>query len=102
MILDENGKTVADIPGQQRNHAVAIVPEANRGFITDGKDGSVVIFDLKSNEVLGKVKADPVEGLDFQEWIKYDIEYVENQSWRLDLAIIRETLATLVRGITRS
>jgi DNA-binding beta-propeller fold protein YncE len=51
------GKVTADIPGQQRNHGVAIVPDANRGFITDGKDASVTIFDLKTNEVLGIIKA---------------------------------------------
>lgn len=58
-----NGKTVADIPGGTRNHGTALVPEAGRGFITDGKDagaGSVTIFDLKTNEVLGKLKA-PVD-----------------------------------------
>jgi len=54
----EDGKVVADIPGQQRNHGVAIVPDVGRGFITDGKDASVVVFDLKTNEVLGKIKAD--------------------------------------------
>jgi DNA-binding beta-propeller fold protein YncE len=57
MVLDANtGKTVADIPGQDRNHGVAIVPSAGRGFITDGTDGSVTVFDLKSYKVLGKVK----------------------------------------------
>jgi hypothetical protein len=57
MVLDANtGKTIADIPGQKRNHGVALVPGAGRGFITDGQDGSVVVFDLKTNEVLGKVK----------------------------------------------
>ena len=68
------GKTVADIPGQQRNHGVAIAPTTGRGFISDGKDGSVTIFDLKSNKVLGKVKAaqdadaiifDPASGMVF-------------------------------------
>src|SRR3974390_2187183 len=30
MVLDANsGKTVADIPGQKRNHGVALVPSAN-------------------------------------------------------------------------
>ena len=58
MVLDAHtGKTVADIPGQKRNHGVAIVPSAGRGFITDGTDGSVTVFDLKSYAVLGKVKA---------------------------------------------
>jgi DNA-binding beta-propeller fold protein YncE len=51
------GKIVADIPGQTGNHGVALVPELSRGFITDGKDASVFIFDLKSNQVLGKLKA---------------------------------------------
>jgi DNA-binding beta-propeller fold protein YncE len=58
MVLDAvTGKTVADIPGQKGNHGVALVPSAGRGFITDGRDGSVVVFDLKSFDVLGKVKA---------------------------------------------
>src|SRR5262245_30119696 len=35
MVLDAKGKTVADIPGQKRNHGVAIVPRVGRGFITD-------------------------------------------------------------------
>jgi hypothetical protein len=65
MVLDAaTGKTVADIPGQKGNHGVALVPSAGRGFITDGRDGSVVIFDLKTFEVLGKVKAaDDADGI---------------------------------------
>jgi DNA-binding beta-propeller fold protein YncE len=59
MVLDaRTGKTVADIPGQKRNHGVAIVPSVGRGFITDGNDASVTVFDLKTYTVLGKVKAD--------------------------------------------
>lgn len=58
MVLEANtGKTVADIPGQKRNHGVALVPSAGRGFITDGEDASVTVFDLKTYAVLGKVKA---------------------------------------------
>jgi hypothetical protein len=57
MVLDaKTGKTVADIPGQKRNHGVAIVPSAGRGFITDGSDASVTVFDLKTYSVLGKIK----------------------------------------------
>jgi len=59
MVIDaDSGKTIADIPGQKHNHGVALVPEAGRGFISDG-EGSVVIFDLKTNAVLGTVKAQP-------------------------------------------
>jgi DNA-binding beta-propeller fold protein YncE len=57
MVLDANtGKTVADIPGQKRNHGVALVPSAGRGFISDGTDASVTVFDLKTYAVVGKVK----------------------------------------------
>jgi hypothetical protein len=58
MVLDaRTGKTVADIPGQKRNHGVALAASAGRGFITDGEDASVTVFDLKTYAVLGKVKA---------------------------------------------
>ena len=58
MVIDAaSGKTIADIPGLLRNHGVAIVPSVGRGFISDGKDASVTVFDLKTNKVLGKVKA---------------------------------------------
>lgn len=65
MVIDAaTGKTVADIPGQKRNHGVALVRSAGRGFITDGSDGSVTVFDLKSYAVLGKVKtADDSDGV---------------------------------------
>lgn len=59
LVIDaDSGKTIADIPGQKHNHGVALAPEAGRGFITDG-EGSVVIFDLKTNAVLGTLKARP-------------------------------------------
>jgi len=58
MVLDAaSGKVLADIPGQKRSHGVALVPKVGRGFISDGQGGSVTIFDLKTNEVLGKVPA---------------------------------------------
>src|SRR6516164_827582 len=65
MVIDATtGKTVADIPGQKRNHGVALVPSAGRGFITDGADASVTVFDLKTYAVLGKVKtADDSDGV---------------------------------------
>jgi len=67
MVLDANtGKTIADIPGQKRNHGVAIAPGAGRGFITDGEDASVTVFDLKNYAALGKVKtAEDSDGVIF-------------------------------------
>jgi len=65
MAMDvSTGKIVADIGGQQRSHGVAIVPEAGRGFISDGGSGSVLIFDMKTHAMLGKVPAaDDADGI---------------------------------------
>ena len=38
------------------------------------------------------------KGLDFQEWIKFDIEYVETASLSLDLWIVWKTLSRIIRG----
>ncbi len=40
------------------------------------------------------------EGADFQEWIKYDLEYVRRQSLWFDLEIIYRTVMMIVRGFT--
>ena len=52
-----SGKVLADIPNNSRSHGVALVPEVGRGFISNGGDATVQIFDLKSNQSLGKIKA---------------------------------------------
>jgi lipopolysaccharide/colanic/teichoic acid biosynthesis glycosyltransferase len=41
------------------------------------------------------------QGLDFQEWIKYDIEYVERLSFLLDMRIIVKTFWVLIREACR-
>jgi lipopolysaccharide/colanic/teichoic acid biosynthesis glycosyltransferase len=41
---------------------------------------------------LWQVRRSRAPGQDFQEWIRYDIDYVENLSWRLDLHILGETI----------
>jgi len=41
------------------------------------------------------------QGNDFQEWIRYDLEYVEKASWRLDLIILFKTFTTMIRKGTR-
>jgi lipopolysaccharide/colanic/teichoic acid biosynthesis glycosyltransferase len=35
---------------------------------------------------------------DFQEWIRYDLEYVQHESWRLDLWIIVQTVKKVLGG----
>jgi lipopolysaccharide/colanic/teichoic acid biosynthesis glycosyltransferase len=41
------------------------------------------------------------QGLDFQEWIRYDIEYVENVSPRLDAWILWRTFVMVLKGVFR-
>jgi len=38
-------------------------------------------------------------GLDFQEWIRFDLEYVEHPSWRMDLTIILKTVRVVLSGL---
>ena len=49
---------------------------------------------------LWQVKRTRRPGMDFQEWIRYDVEYVETASWRLDMLIIWQTIQMLIRGGT--
>lgn len=61
MVIDAaTGKVLADLPGQRIAHGVALVLQAGRGFISDGGgDGAVVVFDLHTNAILGKIPTQP-------------------------------------------
>jgi YVTN family beta-propeller protein len=50
-------KPVAKIPGMKRIHGIAVASDLGRGYISDGGDDAVIIFDLKSHAVLQKVQA---------------------------------------------
>jgi DNA-binding beta-propeller fold protein YncE len=50
-------KPIGKITGMKRIHGIALANDLNRGFISDGGDDAVVIFDLKSRVVLQKVQA---------------------------------------------
>jgi YVTN family beta-propeller protein len=50
--LDAN-KVVGDIPDTPGVHGIAIAPELNRGFISNGRGNTVSIFDLKTLKVTG-------------------------------------------------
>ena len=57
MVVDEDsGKLLAEIPDTPGVHGVALVPEFGRGFISNGGEDMVTIFDLKSLKALNKVK----------------------------------------------
>ena len=50
------GKLVGAITDLKGVHGIAFAPEANKGYITGGRDTLVTVFDLKTLAVLGKIK----------------------------------------------
>jgi DNA-binding beta-propeller fold protein YncE len=58
MVVDTRTlKVSGDIPELAAIHGVALAPELNRGFISNGGDNTVTIFDLKTLNKLDSVKA---------------------------------------------
>ena len=55
----DTGVLIGYIEGFKRQHGVALAPEFNRGFVTDGTLAKVTIFDMKTLKTLGDVKSDP-------------------------------------------
>jgi DNA-binding beta-propeller fold protein YncE len=53
----DNGKLEGDITDLKGVHGIALDKAANKGYISDGRDNSVVVFDLKSLKQTGKVQA---------------------------------------------
>jgi len=47
---------------------------------------------------LWQVKRTREPETDFQEWIRYDLEYVQHQSWRMDIWIIIQTIKRMIGG----
>jgi DNA-binding beta-propeller fold protein YncE len=57
MVVDLNTNRVAgDIPNTPGVHGIAVAPELNRGFTSNGRTNTSTIFDLKTLAVLGEVK----------------------------------------------
>ncbi len=50
---------------------------------------------------LWQIRRTRADGADFQEWIRYDIEYVERANLRLDLYIIWKTVMLIVGALSR-
>ncbi|MDR3580994.1 MAG: hypothetical protein P4L44_13620 [Oryzomonas sp.] len=57
MVIDlDTDKVIGDIPNTPGVHGIAIAPELNRGFTSNGKADTSTIFDLKTLMVVGEVK----------------------------------------------
>jgi DNA-binding beta-propeller fold protein YncE len=54
----DSGALIGNISGLKQDHGVALASEFGRGYISDGGQGKVIFFDLKSLKVTGEAKAD--------------------------------------------
>jgi DNA-binding beta-propeller fold protein YncE len=58
MVVDaDTGKQVGEITDTPGVHGIALAPDLGRGFTSNGREGTVSIFDLKSFKTVSKVKA---------------------------------------------
>jgi hypothetical protein len=56
MVWDtKSEKLIGDIPNTPGVHGVALAPDLNRGFTSNGRDSSVTIFDLTSLATIGVI-----------------------------------------------
>jgi DNA-binding beta-propeller fold protein YncE len=57
MVVDlDSEKVVGDIPDTEGVHGIAVAPELNRGFTSNGRADTATLFNLKTLEVIGRVK----------------------------------------------
>ncbi|MCL4538867.1 MAG: YncE family protein [Bacteroidetes bacterium] len=52
----KTGKLVATIPNTEGVHGIALAEDLNKGFISDGADSSVTVFNLKTLQVIGTIQ----------------------------------------------
>ena len=58
MVVDENnGTLLGEVTGIDGAHGTAVAAGSGHGFATSGRDQSVVMFDLKTFKVLGRIPA---------------------------------------------
>jgi len=70
MVVDgPTGKVFGDIPDTPRTHGIALAGKYNHGFITNGGDSTVTMFEIKSLAVVRKIKvaAGGLDGIMYDE-----------------------------------
>jgi YVTN family beta-propeller protein len=53
----DKGTAIGEIPDTPRVHGIALVPDANVGFTSNGGGNDLTVFDLKTLKVIKKIKA---------------------------------------------
>ncbi len=56
MVVDaDTGAIVGDIPNTTGVHGIALVPDLNKGFTSNGRDNAVTVFDLKTLKAIKQI-----------------------------------------------
>jgi DNA-binding beta-propeller fold protein YncE len=56
IVIDaDSGKPVGDIPDTPGVHGIALAPDLGRGFVSNGREGTVTIFDIQTLKLITKV-----------------------------------------------
>jgi DNA-binding beta-propeller fold protein YncE len=72
-VIDLNtGGVIGSVDNMKGVHGIAVDNEVNKGFITDGRDNSVVVFDLKTFKTLKTIPVTPKgpDGITFDPFSK--------------------------------
>lgn len=56
VMATDTGKLVADIQNMKGCHGIALAPSLGKGFITDGRDNTVAVIDLKTDKETARVQ----------------------------------------------
>jgi outer membrane protein assembly factor BamB len=57
IVIDaDSGKSVGDIADTPGVHGIALAPDLGRGFVSNGREGTLTIFELDTMKPLGKIK----------------------------------------------
>lgn len=71
MVIDgQSGKVIGDIPDTPHTHGIALAAKSGHGFITNGGDSTVTMFDLKTLAVIKKipVKTGGMDGIMYDDY----------------------------------
>src|SRR5713226_4962552 len=56
MVVDaDTAAVIGDIPNTPGVHGIALVPDLNKGFTSNGRENTVTIFDMKTLKEIGRV-----------------------------------------------
>ncbi len=55
VVNEKDGKLITTIPDTKGVHGIAIAPDLNRAFISNGRDSSVTVINLKTLEFIAKI-----------------------------------------------